>query len=199
MEGGLLDCGRIIAQERMSVDDDTTIADIYTWSEKIVPLSFVKAATTLKNDISYTLKYADPDDDIAFRCYPRLPVDGFIDWNLSADIMHRLIRAAGPPFEGAYTYHVFNDRLMKLHILKSRIVEKHTNDLAVPGHVLKNDKNTGESWIKCMEGIIALQKCRYANEIVEFNPGKRWKSIRMRLGVKAEDLIIKFGEMLSND
>ena len=192
MEGGLLDCGRIVLQDRILLNEDTTIKDIYLWSEENLPKSFVKSVEILKRDPSYTLKYADPDSTDAFRCYPRLPEDGYINWDMTAEYIHRVVRASGPPFDGAYTFHVSGGILKKMYVYSSKIIEKNTKDLAVPGHVLKNNKNTGESWVKCREGIIGLQECRYADEMVKFNPGKRWKSIKMRLGVRVEDSLVHF-------
>jgi methionyl-tRNA formyltransferase len=116
-----------------------------------------------------------------------LPEDGFIDWSRPVSDIHNLIRAVSFPFPGAYTYHRDKGFVKKLLIQKSRIVALTTRDLAMPGHVLMNDKETGESHVKCGDGVIALARCRYEGEEEEFFPGKRWKSIRMRLGVRAED------------
>lgn len=187
MEGGQLDCGRVIYQDHLELGEDTTISDVYSWSEKVIPKSFCHALQRLEKDEDYAIKYANPDTPESFRCYPRLPEDNFIDWMHSAADIHNLIRAVCYPFSGAYTYHWDNGKVQKLIILQSRIVQQETKDLAVPGHVLKNDPVSGESHIQCGRGIIALIKCRYDNEPDDFFPGKRWKSIRMRLGVRVED------------
>jgi methionyl-tRNA formyltransferase len=133
------------------------------------------------------LKYADPNSIESFRCYPRLPVDNFINWNNSVKDVHNLIRAVCYPFSGAYTFHWHSGEVKKLFILKSRIIQFETKDLSITGHVLKNNKETGESFVRCGDGIIALLKCRYEGEQEEFYPGIRWKSIRMRLGVNPND------------
>ncbi len=57
----------------------------------------------------------------------------------------------------------------------------------MPGHILLNDKNTGESFVSCGQGIIGLIRCRYEDEKEEFSPGYKWKSVRIRLGVRVED------------
>lgn len=187
MEGGKLDCGKIICQEHFRLNEDTTITEVYKWAEESTPLLFVQALKMLGRDNEFIMKFADPDSPESFRCYPRLPEDSFINWGLSALQIHNLIRAVCYPFSGAYTYHWNNGKVRRLIILKSRIVTSETNDLGIPGHVLENNRDTGESLVLCGHGIIALSRCRYDDEEEEFSPGQRWRSIRMRLGVRAED------------
>ena len=62
-----------------------------------------------------------------------------------------------------------------------------TKDLAEPGQVLATDRDSGETLVRCGDGVMALTSCRYEDETEEFAPGRRWTSIRMRLGVRAED------------
>lgn len=187
MEGDKLDCGRIIHQHHLELSANSTISDVYRWSEKTVPEAFVHAINKLSNDSNYTLKYADSQGSDAFRCYPRLPEDGYLDWTLPVTKINNLIRAVCHPFAGAYTYHLYKGEIRKLIVLKSHILEKQTKDYAMPGHVLKNNRETGESHVQCGEGLIALVRCRYEGELQEFSPGERWNSIRMRLGIRAED------------
>ena len=189
VEGDKLDCGRIVGKRQLRLNENTTITDIYSWSEKVLPDLFVQVLDKLQSDESYTLKYADLDSSESFRCYPRLPEYGFIEWNASVKTIHNLIRATCYPFSGAYTYHVCEGKVRKLIVIKSRIVQSQTKDLAMPGHVIKNDKNSGESWIKSGDGILALAECRYENETEAFLPGQRWTSIRMTLGIRVEDWI----------
>lgn len=187
MEGGKLDVGRIIVQERMKIHENTYIEDIYKWVEKIVPYSFLKALRVLEKEPNYTLKYASEDDPKAFRCYPRLPEYSYIDWHKSVIEIHRLIRASTYPYE-AYTYKVENGGIRKLYIKRARIICVKTKDLAEPGHILKNDKITGETWVKCGDGILAIELCRYEDSDY-FAPGKIWKTIRGRLGIRMEDIV----------
>ncbi len=60
MEGGALDCGRVIYQEHFDLDENATITDVYRWAEETTPELFVRALDSLNNDESYMLKYADP-------------------------------------------------------------------------------------------------------------------------------------------
>ncbi len=187
MEGGLLDCGRVIMQNQFELTNETTISDIYKWAEETTPTLFARALQIINKDNEYFLKYANPDSDESFRCYPRLPEDSFINWNLSAVNIHNLIRAVCYPFSGAYTYHWHQGEIKKLTVLKSRVVKHDAHDIAVPGHVLENNSKTGGSYVQCGNGIIALLECKYDDEDEVFAPGKLWKSIRMRLGVRVDD------------
>jgi len=192
MEDESLDCGRIISQEHLDLTDNTTIKEIYAWMEQSTPILLLNTVKKLSVDPNAHIKTADAASPDSFRCYPRLPEDGFIDWNSPVAKIHNLIRASGEPFTGAYTYHVSNKELKKLIILESRIVADHTKDIAVAGHVIKNNPTSGESFIKCHDGILALLRCRYEGETASFLPGQRWKSIRMRLGIRKEDWIWNF-------
>lgn len=187
MEGDKLDCGRIISQEHYKLDNDACITDIYKWGEASTPKLFVQALRILEDDDSFILKYADPNSPQSFHCYPRLPEDSYISWDLPVLKIHNLVRAVCFPFAGAYTFHWHNGEVKKLFVLKSRIVSAEKSVVAVPGHVLENNSETGESLVQCGDRIIALIKCRYDGEHEEFAPGKRWKSIRMRLGIRVED------------
>lgn len=188
MEGGTLDCGRVICQERFPLTGDTTITDVYRWSETSTPALFVRALQLLDDDANYALKHARADSPESFRCYPRLPQDGFIDWTAAAGDIHTLVRASGHPFVGAYTYHWDGDTVRKLRVLRTRLAAQiDAKDLAVAGHVIENNRESGESLVKCGVGVLALLTCRYEDEADEFEPGRRWKSIRMRLGVRVED------------
>jgi len=192
MEGGKLDCGKIIHQESFQLEENSSISDIYQWAEAFIPGMFIQALEKINQNNAYYLKYADESSIDAFRCFPRLPEDNFIDWNLPISDIHNLIRAVSYPFSGAYTYQFYQGKLKKLLVFKSRIITHETNDLAVPGHVLANNKETGESFVRCGQGVLSLLECKYDDEAEVFSPGSRWKSIRMRLGVRSEDLIWYF-------
>lgn len=187
VEAGKLDCGRVIAEESFAPISSTRFFDVVTWINKTAPRLFVQALAKLGADSSFTLRYADEHSPPSFRCYPRLPADGFIDWADSIQAVDRLIRASGPPLQGAYTYALVKDRVRKLHILEAAIISSSSNDLAAHGHVLKNDVVSGMSLVRCGCGTLGLILCRYADEGESFMPGRRWKSIRFRLGLRPED------------
>jgi hypothetical protein len=48
------------------------------------------------------------------------------------------------------------NEIKKLFIWRSRIVSKTTEDIGVPGHIIKNDSKSGESHVLTGNGIIAI-------------------------------------------
>lgn len=91
----------------------------------------------------------------------RSPVDGLIDWTLSAHVIDRLVKASTKPHPGAYTF--FNDE--KLLVWKGSI-EKELPIKGVPGRVLILDKYKGllvqtgtlPYWIKEFEQLDDYRK-----------------------------------------
>lgn len=186
MEAGKLDCGRVIAKAYMPLDEDTYISDINGWMDATVPELFETAIGRLAGDPNFVMYATRPED--GFRCYPRLPENGLIDWSQPAESVHALVRACSRPLDCAYTYFIKDGEIHRLHIARARIVSKTTADMAHPGHVLKNDPATGETHIRCGEGVLAIEECFY-HDGEPFAPGTQWKSIRMRLGASAEDML----------
>jgi methionyl-tRNA formyltransferase len=187
MEGGAIDCGRIICQERYPLTERSTIGDVYDWSQTSTPGLFARAIELLARDPDYTLRIARRDSEESFRCYPRMPEDSYIDWTRPVRDVDALVRASSRPFSGAYTFHWEGSAVRKLHVFSCRIISEDTRDLAAAGQVLENNRETGESLVRCGPGVLALGSCRYEDESEEFAPGRRWTTIRMRLGIRAED------------
>lgn len=132
MEGGLLDCGRVITQGNYPITANTYIGDIYKWAEDEIPKLFCSALKLLRKNPDYTLKYADPNSLDGLRCYPRRPEDSRIDWSRQAIEINRLIRASSKPFSGAYSY--INGR-NKIVVWKAELIDENEPYLAVPGQV----------------------------------------------------------------
>jgi methionyl-tRNA formyltransferase len=182
-----LDCGEIIAQAKFPLNSESTIGDVYAWMQQSTPELFAEAITTLQSDPKFRLAVAGAGDPDGFRCYPRFPEDGYVDWSQSAEQIDALIRASGAPFAGAYCYMRYEGEVKKLMLLKSRVETGSSLDRAVPGQVLKNVRISGESWIQCGSNILVLSLGRFEGESEEFRPGDRWRTIRLRLGVRPED------------
>lgn len=177
-----VDEGDIYIQKRIPIDNGTTIGDINRYWRKIAPSLFLKVIADIENGISHPKKQGSK----GFRCYPRLPTDSKIDWNQSAQSIHALVRSSGKPYLGAYSFMKVGNKIEKVYIWKTRIVTETSFDVGVPGHIINNNRVNGESQVMCGKGIIALEKVQYEGEKV-FQPGKKWKSIRLRFGIDVED------------
>ena len=112
--------------------------DIYSWAEKEIPRLFCKAIDILKDNPGYSLKYVSENDPESLRCYPRRPEDGKIDWDRDAEYIHRLIRASGYPFAGAFS---FLDGKEKITIWRAELYDDGEKFLAVPGQIAELGKN----------------------------------------------------------
>jgi len=183
MLSGEVDTGPVYIKEFMDIDQHTEIGHIVEFCKSRTPILFLEVIRGIE---SGKLKPLEEKDIISFRCYPRLPEYSKINWNASAEEIHALIRSSSRPYRGAYSYLKINDEIKKVYIWKSRVVEINTKDIGVAGHVIKNDKLNGESWVYTGKGIIALLKVQYEGG-EEFAPGYKWKSIRMHFGFDAED------------
>lgn len=195
MQGGELDSGDIVLQERMKLTDQTTIADINAYAAGKIPQLFAEAATRLDNGTLRPMPQSETGLT-PFRCYPRLPRDSRINWNMSAADIDVLVRASTHPYSGAYSYLTRSGELKKLYVWKSRVVETETVDVGTPGHLVKHDKETGESWVYTGGGILALCEVSFDDE-EPFRPGSVWKSIRTRFEIDVEDHLIALKKELS--
>jgi methionyl-tRNA formyltransferase len=189
MSAGELDAGPILSQSRMPVSSKTTIADVNAFAANVVPRLFSDVLDSLADG---TLRPQPQEQSgvIPFRCYPRLPSDSIIHWTDSAVAIDRLVRASTHPYSGAYTIWLHDGvHPQRLTVWESRVVAARTADIGSPGHVIQNDRESGESWVLTGCGILALKRVQLDEE-PEFLPGLQWRSIRMRLGVTLEDAIL---------
>jgi methionyl-tRNA formyltransferase len=189
MEHGKLDSGDILVQKFLTIKDDTTIKDIYEKAEKYVPILFSEALEIINKKEQNLISQKKRNHE-AFRCYPRVPEDSRINWNDSAKKIDRLIRATTNPFSGAYTYFKdTNGKIKKVYIWKSRVVKNKTKDLGIPGHIIMNDKESGESWIYTGKGILGINEITFVDgEIIQ--PGIYFKSIRLKFEFDIETELI---------
>lgn len=194
MTAGELDSGPILVQENMQISGETTIKEILNFWKESTPGLFSKAIDGIEVGSIVPVDQASTGKQ-PFRCFPRLPVHSKIDWNSSAKDIHALVRASTHPYSGAYTYFRQNGRIRKLYIWSSRVVEENTADLGVPGHIIKNDAENGETHVFTGKGILAISYTQYSDESEEFMPGKVWKSIRMGFCIDIEEELIRLYDL----
>jgi len=189
-----LDAGDILVRREFKLTDSTTIKDIFALVDANIPGMFLDAVAMIAEGRTIPLRQADLRRK-PFRCYPRIPRYSKIDWTAPATDVDALIRASTRPYPGAYTYVASDTGLRKLYVWASRIVSYEHDDLGVPGHVLRNDSTSGESWVMTGKGILALTLVQYEGSLA-FQPGKEWKSIRQSFVIDVEGELIALEERL---
>lgn len=187
MEPDLIDGGHIIIQKHIKINHNTTISNIYEWGIKAIPEGFYEAIEILEQNPDYFLKFANVNDIENFRCYPRVPTDSFIDWDLPVENIDRLIRASGHSFKGAYTYFFNGEDILKIYIKNARVQKLHTGDYAVNGAIIARNPKIGEISVKCGKGILAIKDIEINGESKK--AADIFKSIRLRLKIKPEDML----------
>lgn len=131
------DAGDIIVQREVEVLPDDYSEDLIHRTNLILRDVVLELAPLLKSEkIPRT-----PQDHSKATYYPkRTPADGLIDFSASTDAIYRLIRAAGRPYPGAFTW--CEDR--KLIVWRGKPAKPgEVSHQAQPGHILAIDKNKG--------------------------------------------------------
>jgi UDP-4-amino-4-deoxy-L-arabinose formyltransferase/UDP-glucuronic acid dehydrogenase (UDP-4-keto-hexauronic acid decarboxylating) len=133
MIGGELDSGEIIARDYLAIDHTTKVTDAWEWLNQRIPDLFLQAINQLSNDPSYILEIQSNNPQDAYRCYPRMPEDGHIDWRQSALHVLRLINALNKPYAGAFCDY----EGQKFIIWDAELVGEFENFSAVSGEVTR--------------------------------------------------------------
>ena len=155
MVGGELDNGDIVTRDYHPLTAETTITEIYDWMASRTPDLFAQALDLLAADPAYVLERQSQNSADALRCYPRKPVDGYIDWNKSAVEILRLINASTKPYAGAFTYH----KGERMRIWSARMGVLPCPSCFVPGQILwKNEDGsvavgTGDSGVLLLDMV----------------------------------------------
>jgi len=177
-----LDSGPILIKKFFKINQATTVSDFYQFAEKEVPTLFLSALKKIKKGNVKTITQSKNPKKI-LRAYPRNKFDGKINWNMSATLINRIIRASGPPFFGAYTF--YNNK--KMFILDSRVEKPKFKFYAEPGQVAERRKN-GDVVVASSKDFLVITKVRY-NDVIFEKPTKLIKSIYTRLGMNLEEEI----------
>lgn len=172
---GDLDSGEILGKSRIPLTTKSTIGEICEFTYREGPLLVASALKEIETGIAITERQ---NAEEALRCYPRLPQDGEINWNESAQQISSLVRSLSDPFDGAYTF--FGDQQMR--IWACREVEPSCNFVGVPGHVVALDADGTIRVITGDNGMLELSEVQFEDG-KRIPPGNRIRSIRVRLGM----------------
>ncbi|MDA8828897.1 formyltransferase family protein [Candidatus Pelagibacter bacterium] len=173
MLGGELDLGNIISKEYFNININTKITECNDWMTKRIPIMFLNSVKKLKRNNKFFLEKNPKNSKEKFRCYPRIPEDGKIDWSKSNKDILRLINASNKPYAGAYCF--FNNK--KLIIWDATLYNDNEKYLAVCGQVSAIEKNS--IIIITGNGKLRIKKIEYEKFIGQ--PTNKIRSIRSRL------------------
>lgn len=171
--GEQLDSGDIIYKEYMNININTKITDCIDWMKNRTPHLFLKSIRKLKKNKTFFLKKNPNEHKNAFRCYPRIPEDGKINWSRSNHEILRVINASNKPYSGAYCFY----KNQKLIIWDAELYNDNEKYLSEYGQVSAIQKNS--IIVITGNGKLKIKKIEYQRYIGE--PTKKIKSIRFRL------------------
>jgi len=95
-----VDTGRIIAQQRVPIGLDDTIADVM---EHVTQTYLEVLAANLPLLLAGTAQRTEHDETRATYTCKRIPADNGIDWTQPTRVIYNLIRAVTAPYPGAFT------------------------------------------------------------------------------------------------
>ena len=173
MLGGQLDSGKIISREYMNININTKITDCIDWMSDQIPNLFLKSIRKLKKNKNFFLKKNHNKHKSAFRCYPRIPEDGKINWSRSNNEILRVINASNKPYSGAYCFY----KNKKLIVWDAELFDDNEKYLSECGQISAIQKNS--IIVITGNGKLKIKKIEYQRYIGE--PTKKIKSIRFRL------------------
>lgn len=173
-----LDDGPIVIKKNCKINEATSIKNLYDFVSENTPKLFLDAVNGLEKG---TLTPVAPSDNLEdhLRCFPRLPIDSEIDWNLPAKKIEQLIRASSEPFSGAYTFLDYN----KLIIWEATVFKPEYNYLATPGQVVERRISKGEVLVSTGSDFLVIKKVSINGGKKITKPTEIIKSIRTRLGL----------------
>lgn len=141
------DAGNIIFQEKVAIEEDDTIMDVYN---KTVEVGEKLLKKTLRIADKREFKGYKQNEIISSYFPPRTQKDGKINWHESAVKIRNMIRALIYPYPGAYFYY----RGKKLIIEECKVLNKCSRNAEI-GRPFSSGSNcivkTGEGFIKILK------------------------------------------------
>ncbi|AQS38859.1 methionyl-tRNA formyltransferase [Shewanella psychrophila] len=132
------DSGPILSQENILIQDTDDAKKLYEKILRVSKKQIEKFTVELANS---TANFLEQDNSQATYWRKRSRIDGLIDFRMSAEAIHNLIRALAPPYPGAEF--VFNGRYIMIisstpiyggfekNIESGKVLEKRNNNILV--------------------------------------------------------------------
>jgi len=180
------DSGPVFVQEPISISCNDSAQEVIARVEKAIDIALDRWLPRL---LAGEWKPQQQEEVLATYYGRRAPADGLIDWSLSAEEIHALIRAASHPHPGAYTYY---DNI-KLIVWRSTLTPKLPYR-GVIGRIVHSDQDYG--WlVQTGQGLLWLAEVVLAeNE----NASRSFElRVGQRLGYVHDDEIFTLKKRLS--
>lgn len=152
IDGGI-DSGDILHQRIVKVEPDDDATTLY---EKLIRTALEQIDEFTPRLITHTAVRIPQNETMASYWRKREKKDGQIDWRMSAQTIHNLVRALAKPYGGASCF--FGGREIK--IWKSAVVNSSEQGVE-PGKVLT--VANGHIYIKCLESVLKLLVHEFEN------------------------------------
>jgi methionyl-tRNA formyltransferase len=183
----VIDGGPILLQRKFELSPRVYIKDVYDFYTRNIPKMFLECIIGIeKGNIKPKKQSSNPA--VSLRCFPRLPVDGKINWNQPADYLSRLVHASAEPFSGAYSFMESS----KLIIWRAHMERLPYPYLGVPGQVIEVRNNTGEVVVLTGNGLLVIEKAEFLKK--RDKASRIIRSVRIRLGMNIEEDLVNLAK-----
>lgn len=145
------DAGDIIVQRPVAVRPDDYAEDLIARTNDVLTAVILEAGPAI---IGGTLPRTPQDHTRATYYEKRTAADGRIDWCKPTDDTYRLIRAAGRPYHGAFTY-AGSRRIIVWRAAPCAAPDTYVASRAAPGSVLRVDGDRG-ALVQTADGALWL-------------------------------------------
>ena len=163
-----VDAGPIYLQEDFSIPEGCSASDVYRTVSNTLGRSFLKIYKDACKGELVGKKQCTDGRTVRAK---RTQLDGFIDFNKSANEVMRLVRAVSEPFPGAFSYYD-NEKVTFWRCLE----EKSPYHKGAPGQILK--KMDGKLLVQCADKPVWLYDLSNENASVleagHFKLGERF-------------------------
>jgi len=151
------DSGDIVSQVPVNITAEDTARTLYDTLTEVTEVQIKDMTAAL---VAGTVKPTPQDHSQANTWRKRGKADGRIDWRMSAESIHNLVRALGEPYVGAHLEFDGQD-----HVVWQAAIGPDASVNLEPGKVLSTD---GAVTVKCGSGTIVLQT---VDPAVDVQPG----------------------------
>lgn len=143
------DTGKVISKKSIDISANDKALDLYLKIESAAKMQIIKILADISQDRLEILEF-DYQHGNSWR--RRVESDGEIDWRMSAQSIHNLIRALSYPYDGAHF--IFNSKAYK--VFDSEISSSVININIEPGKI--NSIKNGFIDIQCGDGSVILKQ-----------------------------------------